>query len=116
MLQSNSEGESDRDSSPPVFLTNETAASQHESSEDQDTENHSLVRRYKTEDLDSKRVHLELQMARRKYKSACKLYQQLRYFDCLERVSDALDCFNTGELPNANLKVNQAYFINKKTY
>ena len=51
-------------------------------------------------------MQLELQKAKRKWQKARKMYQQHRYFDCLEQVSDALECFNTNEFPNANLKAN----------
>ena len=57
-------------------------------------------------------------MAKRKYHQGRKLYQQQRYFDCLEHISDALGCFDTQELPNANLKFNQpsVYKIFKDCY
>ena len=63
------------------------------------------MRRY-TEDLDNERILLELQRAQRKYKESKKLFERQNYFDCLEKLSKALDSFNTMEPPSANLKSN----------
>ena len=63
------------------------------------------MRRY-TEDLDNERIFLELQHAKSKFLQGKKLFQQQNYFNCLEKLSKALDCFNTIEPPSANLKTN----------
>jgi hypothetical protein len=63
------------------------------------------VRRY-TEDLDNERILLELECAKRKYHKGRKQFEQQNYFDCLLKVSNALECFNTTEPPSASLKMN----------
>ena len=60
------------------------------------------MRRY-TEDLDNERIFLELQVAKHKYQQGRKLFDEQNYFDCLEKLSKALDSFNTIEPPSANL-------------
>ena len=63
------------------------------------------MRRY-TEDLDNERILIELQRAKRKFNKGRKQFEQQNYFDCLTKVSNALDSFNTMEPPSASLKIN----------
>ena len=64
-----------------------------------------MVRRY-TENLESERFLIELQKAQRKYKEGKKMFEQQNYFDCLMKLSKALDSFDTMEPPSSNLKKN----------
>ena len=48
----------------------------------------------------------ELHKAQRKYQQGRKLFEQHNYFDCLMKVSKALESFNTVEPPSANLREN----------
>ena len=63
------------------------------------------MRRY-TEDLDNERIFYELQRAQRKYKEGKKLFELQNYFDCLMKLSKALDSFNTMEPPSVSLRNN----------
>ena len=63
------------------------------------------MRRF-TEDLDNERILLELKKAKRKYAQGRKLFEKQNYFDCLMKVSKALESFDTVEPPSANLKAN----------
>ena len=57
-------------------------------------------------------------MAQKKFIRARKTSDQQDYFDCLDKLSDALDSFNTIEPPSPNLKVNlpQVYKVVKDCY
>ena len=57
------------------------------------------MRRY-TENLESERFLIELQKAQRKYKEGKKMFEQQNYFDCLMKLSKALDSFDTMEPPS----------------
>ena len=78
---------------------------------------HDLVRRY-TDQLDEDRLLLEVGAASECFQKGQALYRQTRYFDCVEQLSEALDCFNTMEPPTQSLKTNlpQVYALVKDCY
>jgi len=44
--------------------------------------------------------------AKQKFKKAQGLYQEARYFECLEKLQESIACFGTDEPPSSNLKQN----------
>ena len=63
------------------------------------------MRRF-TEDFDNDRIHLELMQAQSMFIQGRALYEKHNYFDCVEKLAEALDCFDTNEPPTTNLKLN----------
>ena len=78
---------------------------------------HDLVRRY-TDQLDEDRLLLEVGAAGEFLQKGQALYKQGRYFDCIEQLSEALDCFDTMEPPSQSLKTNlpQVFALVKDCY